>query len=258
MKHLIRTLPLLGLAASMSLTGCAAEDDYLGPPDAEELSDLGILAVPAYAMSLTSTIYLCEHDQGGRCIPGIEEDSATVTMTAAVDVSGEPIVLPCTGSGKSSKEFEIDSDSLQRVPSGAARAGLLDGSLDMQLAILMGVNLDDPFGEDLPTDKNDRRVVDHDGDGKEGMTYKHWTGKIRFGARLVIETLGIDPTLERPSVTASLSKVDYAIFSDSIPFVNVAKKVDEYMANHRLAHDETTATFVIIEEATCRAVGRVL
>jgi hypothetical protein len=50
---------------------------------------------------------------------------------------------------------------------------VVDGVLRVQRGATptpVGIRLDDPFNESLPTDPNDPRIVDDDGDGKPGLT----------------------------------------------------------------------------------------
>ncbi len=50
---------------------------------------------------------------------------------------------------------------------------MVDGVLRVQRPATptpVGIRLDDPFNDPLPTDPNDPRIVDDDGDGKPGLT----------------------------------------------------------------------------------------
>jgi len=260
--NLQRPLSLLSLVSALAISGCAHEAPDFGPPSADDLADRGVAAIPAYAATITSQVFMCTTDSSGECDPSEEEGSATVTVTAAIDLSGaDAVLLPCTAAGSGSKNsFGLDDERIQSVPSGAARAGVAGGTLDMQLAFPFGFELDDPFaaadGLKAPADW---AVADHDDDNKPGMTFNPWVpGSIRFAARVVVEAVDIDPTQEYIQVDATLIDLNYLIVKDSIPFVNVANKVDEYLETHKKSGEETSLELVAIERATCADVAAAL
>lgn len=58
-------------------------------------------------------------------------------------------------------------------PATPIEVDTVDGVLRIQRSATptpVGIRLDDPFDEPLPTDPNDPRIVDDDGDGKPGLT----------------------------------------------------------------------------------------
>jgi hypothetical protein len=58
-------------------------------------------------------------------------------------------------------------------PPAPLEVDVVDGVLRVRRSATptpVGIRLDDPFNESLPTDPNDPRVVDDDGDGKPGLT----------------------------------------------------------------------------------------
>jgi hypothetical protein len=60
-----------------------------------------------------------------------------------------------------------------RPPPAVLEIDTLDGVLRVRRPATptpVGIRLDDPFNEPLPTDPNDPRIVDDDGDGKPGLT----------------------------------------------------------------------------------------
>ncbi len=60
-----------------------------------------------------------------------------------------------------------------KPPPAPVSVELVDGELQIQRAATptpVGIRLDDPFNESLPTDPADPRIVDDDGDGKPGIT----------------------------------------------------------------------------------------
>jgi hypothetical protein len=62
-----------------------------------------------------------------------------------------------------------------RPPAVTVEVDTVDGTLRVQRPATptpVGIRLDDPFTESLPTDPNDPRIVDDDGDGKPGITVK--------------------------------------------------------------------------------------
>ncbi|MFM8267118.1 MAG: hypothetical protein ACKOA2_03790 [Ilumatobacteraceae bacterium] len=62
-----------------------------------------------------------------------------------------------------------------RPPSTAIKVDLIDGRVRIRRAATptpVGIVLADPAVESLPTDPNDPRIVDDDGDGKPGITVK--------------------------------------------------------------------------------------
>jgi hypothetical protein len=60
-----------------------------------------------------------------------------------------------------------------KPPPAPLEVDVVDGVLRVRRAATptpVGIRLDDPFNETLPTDPNDPRIVDDDGDGKPGLT----------------------------------------------------------------------------------------
>ena len=60
-----------------------------------------------------------------------------------------------------------------RPPATPIEVDTVDGELRIRRAATptpVGIRLDDPFNEPLPTDPDDPRIVDDDGDGKPGLT----------------------------------------------------------------------------------------
>jgi hypothetical protein len=60
-----------------------------------------------------------------------------------------------------------------RPPATPIEVDTVDGELRVRRAATptpVGIRLDDPFNEPLPTDPDDPRIVDDDGDGKPGLT----------------------------------------------------------------------------------------
>jgi hypothetical protein len=72
----------------------------------------------------------------------------------------------------------------------------------------VGIRLDDPFNESLPTDPNDPRIVDDDGDGKPGLTVTievtpEFVGELYIARREIFafEALLTEPDLLTGQVT---------------------------------------------------------
>lgn len=255
-----RYLPA-AVTALLSTAACGLSD---APADlgAGELQDLGV-EVPAYAVALGTTVRTCPILSDGSCDPGAEESWFTVDITAAVDVSVDPpIVQPCSIAGYGeTRNLEYDDELVRQLPSGDARAGVnADGTVDLRLALSLGVELADPFEDPFPTSGGDARVADHDGDGKEGMTYETGTlGRdIQFGARVVFDVFSVDPAQPAMEAEAGLGALDYAIYGDNIPFVNVAKKVRKFFEDNKQSGTDSSALLIGIDEAGCAAVDGVL
>jgi len=72
-------------------------------------------------------------------------------------------------------ETSLSDAATQAIKPPPAPVGveLVDGELQIQRAATptpVGIRLDDPFNESLPTDPADPRIVDDDGDGNPGIT----------------------------------------------------------------------------------------
>ncbi|MBT8493361.1 MAG: hypothetical protein KJO07_09920 [Deltaproteobacteria bacterium] len=243
-------------AALLALfAGACTGAEPMGPPDADELADLGVQAVPAYAAQLATTITMCETLADGECNPEVEDSSFTIDLKAAIDVSGErAVVLPCGIAIIGEKKTHIIDSA--HAPSGDAQTRLTGSDLDLRLAFLFGAEPDDPFDLDASLSA---AQVDHDGDDRPGMTFNTpGPGNLQFAARMIIDVTGIDATADADVPDASAVSLDYAVLGDTIPLVNAKKKVDQYLEDNKQAGQETSATLLVVDSATCANVDQVL
>lgn len=115
-------------------------------------------------------------------LPVIGKTENTSYYFARVDVSqrggtltlkSEPCMVRMEGSVKRVKT--IIPGAMVRVMGPAQRTGSVDtaGQVKVLRAVdVLGARLDDPWREALPTDADDPRVIDEDGDGEPGVTVK--------------------------------------------------------------------------------------
>ncbi len=97
-------------------------------------------------------------------------------------------------------------------------------------SLLLGASLEEPVSEDFPTSEDDARVFDQDGDGKPGVSADAPVGKIYLGARAIVDFAA--SVEEDGSVRGELNGHEFnvSIFDDTVPFVNVRKKVDKALS----------------------------
>lgn len=98
-----------------------------------------------------------------------------------------------------------------RPPPVALEIDVVDGLLRVKrppTPTPVGIRLDDPFNEPLPTDPNDPRIVDDDGDGKPGLTVTievtpEFIGELYIARREIFafEAFLIEPDLLTGQVT---------------------------------------------------------
>lgn len=95
-------------------------------------------------------------------------------------------------------------------------------------AFVIGAELSDDVGEDFPTDEDDARAIDQDNDGDPGVSVKAPIGRVFLGARAILE---FDLELEGNEEGTLLGTLtghgfDVSVYDDTVPFVNVEKKLN--------------------------------
>ncbi len=92
-------------------------------------------------------------------------------------------------------------------------------------ALELGVALDDPLLDALPTEGDDPRVIDDDDDGEVGVTIDLDGWEVYLGARARLWLSGsVDPDSGVIHGDAELS-IDVEVYGDDIPFVDVRSRV---------------------------------
>jgi hypothetical protein len=118
-----------------------------------------------------------------------------------------------------------------------------------EVAIVLGAELADPLTEALPTDKDDERVVDVDGDGKPGVSIKISLFKVYASVRMKLELSGDIRADETISGSAN-AQIEQQIYGDNIPFVDAAKMAAEAAEQSDLVEESHTFTLRPLDPAT--------
>jgi hypothetical protein len=131
--------------------------------------------------------------------------------------------------------------------------GVINGSLSVTdsavvtsdpFAIQLGVKLDDPLADPVPTDPHDPHVYDQDHDGHPGVAVHASLFRVDLGMRAALSlqgALGADQGLRGVLLNPLLG---FEIYGDNVPFVNVHDSV----ANLR-AHQD-----VLLQQHTFQAL----
>jgi hypothetical protein len=229
---------LLALLATSAACGDATET---GPND-ERADDGSADAVPVlaeqYGAVVSSTMKICKVAESP--CPAAEAIEVTATLRGLMRVEQDEasvvgnltacnIKLNWNGDEYDSDEYlNIETlGQLLRFSGGFAsteegprlRSGLA--------ALLIGAELSDDVGEDFPTDDKDARAIDQDNDGDPGISVKAPIGRVFMGARAVLD---FELELEGNEAgtllgTATGYGFDVSVYDDTVPFVNVEKKL---------------------------------
>lgn len=201
--------------------------DEVGPPTVTPT------LAPAYALTLTSHVVTAKPDGSDRTTFDSRVDGY-VTPVATEDgltlhVQPCHIELP----EFEDKEIIVPNESLADtapIVLDAVFAEDFDGWLTLATetgALELGVALADPVSDALPDDDDDERLVDHDDDGKVGVTVEIDGWSVYVAARARVWIAGhIDPDSGIVAGEASLD-IDAQIYGDNVPFVDLRSEVDE-------------------------------
>lgn len=107
-------------------------------------------------------------------------------------------------------------------------------------ALTIGVHLDDPLGDPMPTSSSDPRIVDSDGDDHPGVSVSVSLFKVYLALRVVLSLDGRVQDDGASLTGTAHARLDEVILGDSVPFVEVAEKVKASSAQSKLVSATTT------------------
>jgi hypothetical protein len=186
---------------------------------------------PGYALKITSHV-VTEDDEGERVVYDSLIDGYVESVTDEEGTSF--VVVPChieLPEADGRKPRVADETVRARGPitlpvvfsEGAEGRMLVSTETG---ALELGVSLDQPLLEELPSDEDDPRLVDHDEDGEVGITIDLDGWEIYLAARARLWLAGsLDEESGAFSGNADLS-IDVQIYGDDIPFVDVRSRVE--------------------------------
>jgi hypothetical protein len=118
-------------------------------------------------------------------------------------------------------------------------------------AAVIGAKLDDAFEDSLPTDEDDPRVVDVDGDGEPGVSISVGFGSVFMAMQMSFQTEG--PIASDGSSTGAADlHVQQEVYGDSIPFVDARARAEESKeTNKGLGGEHTYRLSPIVGSADC-------
>jgi hypothetical protein len=157
------------------------------------------------------------------------------------------------------KDLELDLDVIQTLNSGPLLGGLVPSEEDEgwdlwteETVMLLGVDLDDPHSDPMPTHKNDPAVVDVDDDGKPGISVGIAAFKIYAAFRFRIG-LSARLTEDDAFVGETSLEAEFQILGDNIPFFNAKKAAEDAIDEVVVVDESHSFTMIPIspDEATC-------
>ena len=258
-------LALVGLGA---LAGCEPGD--LSPDDGEPTSFAGGKAddpnaaplpdiTGAYALELISTVSSRNTETGEvktyepritALVTATQEGSAVTLKVKICDAllpevaSYEPTMAPGL---IASLAAVTATGTLVREESGVRLA-------TEPAAVVIGARLQSPVTDALPTSSSDSRVVDQDGDGKPGVTISAMGFNVYGAVRAIFELDGRVGENGGISGPANLEE-SYAIYGDTVPFVDVRAKVEASARTHEVTHEDEFLLVPLDEDASCASVS---
>ena len=289
MRHLGALLSV-ALFASTSFFACTSDAGFDGAngEKADEIAaeDAPVLAT-SYGFAVSSTMLACSTEAGAdeckdeerKTVTATIRGLATVTQDGAnVDASFSACRINVDWDGEKyddSKYFN-SKDTLRNLGELARIEGVfVEGEAGPVLAsglsaLLLGAELSNPIEEDMPTDEDDARALDHDRDGKPGVSVDAPIGKVYLGARVIFDlpltfSAGAAPdtgeegseedvseddasedSLTSGSLSGSLEAAgfDFSIYDDSIPFVNARKKANEALQKVKVVSQDHQVTML--------------
>ncbi len=120
------------------------------------------------------------------------------------------------------------------LPAFAMEGALVDEDDQLRLevpaaepaALVLGAVLADPLHDALPTSAADERLRDPDADSSPGLSAQTSLGRVFAAVRVAFHFRG---TLSRGALTstAQVDQLDFSVLGDTIPFVDVKKRVTD-------------------------------
>jgi hypothetical protein len=264
------SLCLALLAGIAPIAGCDAGG--LQPDDGPSTGGLGgkaddpnaTASLPeiggSYALELDSTV-TSRNTETGEVKTYAPRITALVTATqegAAVTLKVKvcEAILPEVASYEPTMAPNLIS-SLPAVTVTGALARTEDGVrlATEPAAIVIGARLDKPVTDALPTSSSDARVVDQDRDGKPGVTISAMGFSVYGAVRAIFS---LDGTVGEGKAISGPADLDeaYAIYGDTVPFVDVRAKVEASARIHEVTHDDSFRLVPLDEqEPTCATVA---
>lgn len=258
----------LALAGLATLTGCepgGALPEEEGQPLAGggKADDPNAPALPTiagvYGLELTSTV-TSKSTETGEVKTYEPRITALVTATqegSAVTLSVKlcDAVLPEVAS----YEPTMADGLIASLPAVTVRGALarVDGAVRLATepaAVVIGARLQNPVTDALPTSSSDSRVVDQDRDGKAGVTISAMGFDVYGAVRAIFS---LDGTVGEERVIAGPADLEesYAIYGDTVPFVDVRAKVEASARTHQVTHEDEFRLVPLADAATCAAVA---
>jgi hypothetical protein len=259
-------LALVGLGA---LAGC--EPGGLPPEDGDQTSVAGGKAddpnapplpdiAGAYALELTSTVS-SKSTETGEVNTYEPRITALVTATqAGAAVTLKVKLCDALLPEVASYEPTMAPGLIASLPAVTATGTLVREDGRVRLAtepagVVIGARLQRPVTDALPTSSSDSRVVDQDGDGKPGVTISAMGFNVYGAVRAIFELDGTVGEKGRISGPANLEE-SYAIYGDTVPFVDVRAKVEASAQTHVVTHeDEFRLVPLDQDDPTCASVS---
>ena len=276
MNNRYRALTLFAIS-SFAAAGCASDADSQAPGGFGKADDLSPGDVPAlfehYSIVATTDLTMCKGTPGVGCDE--DETSYQVEVHALFTTTGQDgdrfsaTIELCDGAaydltkGGESIGSTLDSSRFVNDILGTLEPISLTGtfvSVDGvpaltidPMAVLIGAKLGSPLNDTLPAD--DKSLAgDTDKDGKQGITIKAPVGKVYGGTRIIADRwqlpLSGDEVLRGPADY----RADFAIYDDSVPFVNVRKKVETMLAETHVPSISHQVTMMPVGDTTCAQV----
>jgi hypothetical protein len=259
LAHLL-VLPLL-------LSACAELD--AGDETIEELGDLAPPIGAAYALRLDAHFQNCRRDVADDDRDGVKDecdergintdDAQVVALwrpTQTIDAVAGPLQICAASLSAAGHDLTVDPAFLRAAAPVDLRGAIaaidgVPGLVGEPAALVMGATLADPFEDALPP-AGDPRIVDQDKDGKPGFTLKPSIGKVFGSVRVIFRLQG---ALDAAGAIAGGAEVtlDKAIYDDTVPFVDVAKKAAEAQARNIRMGGKHGFVLIPLATPTCDA-----
>lgn len=232
-RAVLRRLKLPVLVCA--LAGCAmasptAPSGPGGKADGDERVALPQLS-PAYTMAITSHV-VTEDADGERAVYDSRIDGFVRPFVSDEGISLE--VVPCHVELPEADGRKPKLDDATVRERGPVRLPTIftedqEGRISIATetgALELGVALDDPLVDELPEDRDDPHLIDHDADDEVGVTIDLDGWEIYLAARARIWLSGtLDADTGVMSGDAELT-MDVEIYGDDIPFVDVRSRVE--------------------------------
>ena len=259
MRTIVPLLLLLPLACAEGPLEDSDEAERAGFGKADDTSDGGAVApsadvAGAWRAQIISTVRSRSLDD-----PDDKPVISVTTIEGAVDVAqaeGKASVTlqPCEVTLPEIEERQPVLAFAALVGAGplALEGSVKDGQLVTEGGVLvLGAALADPGGEALPVEDDDPRLVDHDGDGRPGVTVSLGSFSIYAAVRVTVALDGL--VTESEVVGTATLDLDFEVLGDDIPFVNARRRTEAAAAETEVL--EATAEFRLsrVDAVSCAA-----